>query len=587
MAIDYNIFYTREKGAAYKDAKIVNWSYYKQAVDHSAGRLAGNSRIWGDASIEVQKTVINRLVAAGRLANFNDRRVAMLLAMVKIESGFNPDAAAGTTSASGLGQFINKTGAAYGLNDSNRFEVDAGAIALVKYFIANEKYVKKNDKPDVWVYKYHHDGPTGNYGGEALATGRFSKFADLYEKSLNVGHELTINDPSGKPISDAFIKIEQDGKSAVLKTNEKGVLPPVMAHPDKGELKISIQKASEEFKEIGRIAIKGLESAWTVIAPKQRFAMKTHVHESHERVETGHTHKVKKGETLSRIAFENEITYQELAKFNNIAPPYMLHPQQILKIPEKKASKATAKPTPAPAVVASPKPDAPEINAKAPAKSSATTPTAMATTPAGKKEPSVETKPLENNKQASTNTSLTAATPQISATTPVVKEKRSTETKHPEAQVIKPEVSDKIRVAIDYALTHKVPKSIGYCLKFVKRALVEAGFFHAYPGVKDAKDFGPILEGAGFKNLLLTNPGINLKVAPIGAVIVYRPVEKQYMDNGKSISGHIEIKCAKGYISDYLATHPTYSTDEISMSSPINKKYHVKFKVIGIWYKDE
>ncbi len=303
MAIDYNVFYTREKGAAYKDSKIVDWSHYREGVDHSAGRLAGNSRIWGDASIDVQKAAIDKLVAAGRAAGFNDRRVAMLLAMAKIESGFNPDAAAGTTSASGLGQFINKTGVSFGLSGNSRFDVDAGAIALVKYFIYNEKYVKKNSKPDVWVYKYHHDGPAGEYGGEALATGKFSKLADMYEKSLNVGHELTISDPSGKAISDAFIKIEQNGKSTVLKTNENGVLPPVMAHPEKGELKISIQKATEEFKEIGRIAIKNLNSAWTIIAPKQRFVMKTHVHESHEKVEAEHTHKVKKGETLSRIAF--------------------------------------------------------------------------------------------------------------------------------------------------------------------------------------------------------------------------------------------------------------------------------------------
>ncbi|WP_431479086.1 transglycosylase SLT domain-containing protein [Massilia eburnea] len=198
--------------------------------------------------------------------------------MVKIESGFNPDAAAGTTSASGLGQFINDTGRAYGLNNTNRFDVNASVKAVVKYFLANEKLAKKNKKPDVWVYKYHHDGPTRDYGGEALATGKFAKLADAYEKALEVGHALSVVDAAGAPIADATIKVEQNGKSAVMKTNEHGLLPTFMASPDFGPLTIYIQKASDDFKELGQLAIEKLNSAWTIVAPKERIPVKTHVH---------------------------------------------------------------------------------------------------------------------------------------------------------------------------------------------------------------------------------------------------------------------------------------------------------------------
>lgn len=45
---------------------------------------------------------------------------AMVLAIAYVESGFNPDAAAGITGAKGLGQFIRKTGASCGLTDSSR-----------------------------------------------------------------------------------------------------------------------------------------------------------------------------------------------------------------------------------------------------------------------------------------------------------------------------------------------------------------------------------------------------------------------------------------------------------------------------------
>ncbi len=101
-----------------------------------------------------------------------------------------------------------------------------------------------------------------------------------------------------------------------------------------------------------------------------------------------------------------------------------------------------------------------------------------------------------------------------------------------------------------------------------------------------AKDFGPVLEGEGFKNLLETSPGVNLDTAPIGSVIVYRPVESQ-SKNGVTISGHIEIKYNDGYVSDYATSHPTYSTDKVSMVSPVVRSYNVKFKVVGIWYKDK
>ena len=97
-------------------------SAYFLPIDTRPGRLAGNSRIWGDASQEVQRKVIDALVEAAKKDSFNVRRIALLLAMVKIESGFNPDAAAGTTSASGLGQFITGTGKGYGLNAQNRFD---------------------------------------------------------------------------------------------------------------------------------------------------------------------------------------------------------------------------------------------------------------------------------------------------------------------------------------------------------------------------------------------------------------------------------------------------------------------------------
>lgn len=45
MAIAYEVFYTQKRGAAYRDEQVKSYSHYKQAVDHSPGRLAGRSRV--------------------------------------------------------------------------------------------------------------------------------------------------------------------------------------------------------------------------------------------------------------------------------------------------------------------------------------------------------------------------------------------------------------------------------------------------------------------------------------------------------------------------------------------------------------
>jgi hypothetical protein len=60
--------------------------------------------------------------------------------MTRHESGFNPDAAAGTTSASGLGQFVDDTTAAYGINtNTQRFDAADGSDAMVRHYLENKR----------------------------------------------------------------------------------------------------------------------------------------------------------------------------------------------------------------------------------------------------------------------------------------------------------------------------------------------------------------------------------------------------------------------------------------------------------------
>jgi hypothetical protein len=175
------------KGKAYKDSKIIKRSHVKEPIIE--GGIRGKSRIGGDASIETQTEVINKIIQMGRNENMSEKDIGFMLAMSRVESGFNPDAAAGTTSASGIGQFIDTTGATYGINDTNRWDLESQVDALIGYTKFNKAKVIKDgrDQKELykWMYKYHHDGPnsiepTSTSLGWETATKKVNPLVDKY-----------------------------------------------------------------------------------------------------------------------------------------------------------------------------------------------------------------------------------------------------------------------------------------------------------------------------------------------------------------------------------------------------------------------
>ena len=173
------------QGAAYRSSQIESWSHYREPIDRTDGRLHGESRRWGDASPEVQSRVIDSLIESSREAGLTPRETAHVLAIARVESGFNPDAAAGTTSASGLGQFIHKSGKHYGLTNANRFDVDAQSDALVAHFVDNRNLARSRGQGEDYIYKYHHDGPSKDYGGLGLSQRKVAPHLDEYEQFVN------------------------------------------------------------------------------------------------------------------------------------------------------------------------------------------------------------------------------------------------------------------------------------------------------------------------------------------------------------------------------------------------------------------
>ncbi len=167
MATQFDNLLSPKKGA-YSKSQIVDRSYYDVPVDKTEGRLAGNSRIAGDASHEVQIESIKALQKAAKASDLDDNDTALLLAIIRTESGFNPDAAAGTTSAHGLGQLVDGTAKNYGVTDDNRWNLETQAQAAADHYIDCYNKTVKLGQDSSHIYALWHDGLYSGGNGVGL-----------------------------------------------------------------------------------------------------------------------------------------------------------------------------------------------------------------------------------------------------------------------------------------------------------------------------------------------------------------------------------------------------------------------------------
>ena len=87
-------------------------------------------------------------------------------------------------------------------------------------------------------------------------------------------------------------------------------------------------------------------------------------------------------------------------------------------------------------------------------------------------------------------------------------------------------------------------KSRRHCWRAVKDAMIAAQVLEDRPTTKYAKQAGEELEEKfGFKKIEVGDPF----QAPIGSVLVY----------GGRGAGHIEIRTADGFVSDFVSDHPS------------------------------
>ena len=165
-----------------QEGKPVEQSYFNTALIE--GGLRGNSRKAGDASLEVQEAVVNKIIDVGSQQGMTDYEIAYALSIARYESGFNPDAAAKTSSASGIGQFIDETGAKYGITNENRWDLDIQVQALVDHTIDNFETARKKGYGNEYVYALHHDGPGLGSGGLAKGKKNVMPYVPRYLKAI-------------------------------------------------------------------------------------------------------------------------------------------------------------------------------------------------------------------------------------------------------------------------------------------------------------------------------------------------------------------------------------------------------------------
>lgn len=169
------------KGATYRKDQVKNWSYYNTPIVDRPMR--GRSRVWGDADPDVINAVRSLILDTANSNGLDVEDMAMLLAMAHTESGFNPDAAAGPSSASGIGQFINDTGKKYGINNQTRWDVNEQVRAFVEHYMDNKK--RSGEHGINGIYVLHYAGSFNNGSHTKMGWNLVQKkILPLYKKYL-------------------------------------------------------------------------------------------------------------------------------------------------------------------------------------------------------------------------------------------------------------------------------------------------------------------------------------------------------------------------------------------------------------------
>ena len=164
---------------------VGSYSHFNEAVSAEPG-IHGKSRNWGDINQSGQRQIVAQILNESTRAGLTLGEAAFALAVARTESGFNPDAASGISSAAGIGQFLDSTNRGFGVADSERFSAATNIRAMLHYLRQTLAAARKKgagaSAEQVWTraFALYHDGPQLHAGGAQIAQKQVVPWAERY-----------------------------------------------------------------------------------------------------------------------------------------------------------------------------------------------------------------------------------------------------------------------------------------------------------------------------------------------------------------------------------------------------------------------
>lgn len=346
-----------KKGKTYFDDQIKPFSLISLYPDIDTSRkLRGNSRTIGDADKDVQDAIIDMIITIAFRYGLSYKEISYILLTTKVESGFNPDAAAGTTSAAGLAQgtvgFIKDAltqsedilGFQLDLRNAEVFDAEKGCYAVIYSFLLNKSKVMESYTSDQseyweWLYLLHHDGA---YSLGKYLDGTREKSADGEKWALYITKHLSVVEGLLKNTEvNTKFKLSTGNNTAFKNKNYIAAISPFPSSTcpnlvsDYEKTLVLIKGVTDENGMTESVnAIAGSEVVFTILADNYKELAKATVEKNTNEKHKTLTYIVKKGDTLSAIAKKYSVSVEKLARINKIHNVNMLRIGAKLKIPD-------------------------------------------------------------------------------------------------------------------------------------------------------------------------------------------------------------------------------------------------------------
>lgn len=344
------------KGKSYKSENIkpYSWLSKEPKIKKQPNEIAGKSRVWGDISPQGQALVIDLIIEICTRFKLGYREIGYVLLMARIESGFNPDAAAGTTSAAGIGQYTKATveectkpayskhylGFDLDLSGLNVFDAERGAYGvLLSYFIcrarAQEEFPSSLEQN---IYLYHHEGWYSHFKGkedsekvksvrEIIKT-KILNLLDETERLLRAKSDVqfTLKTADGKPYANQpFAMVVAKGAETAVNGAAK---PGAAQHTSGGKVVVG---QTDGAGKTPLLSVDGLsEVVFAILNANYKSVLANFPGRGSGQLTS---YRVKENDTLVTIAKQHHTTVEALVKLNNISNPNKIGVGQVLRIP--------------------------------------------------------------------------------------------------------------------------------------------------------------------------------------------------------------------------------------------------------------